>query len=112
MFTGTSSDDKVFGYQEAWADYRFWPNEVTGLARPGAFSDYGSLAQWTYVNDFATVPTLKGYLDASKQVANVDRTLKVSASESGYQWFGNIYFDIEAIRPMPLYSIPGLVDHH
>lgn len=112
MFTGTSSDNQVFGYQEAWADYRFWPNEVTGLARPGAFSDYGTMAHWTYVNDFATVPTLKGYLDASKQVANVDRTLKVSASESGYQWFGNIYFDIEAIRPMPLYSIPGLVDHH
>lgn len=111
-FTGTSTDDDVFGYQEAWAEYRFWPNEVTGLARPGAFESYGSLAHWTYVNDFETVPTLKGYLDASKQVANVDRTLKVYSSDSGYQWFGNLYFDIEAIRPMPLYSIPGLVDHH
>lgn len=109
-FQGSSADNQVFGYQEAWADYRFWPNEVTGLARPG-FSD-NSLDMWTYVNDFASAPTLKGFLDASKQVSNVDRTLKTTAETAGFQWFGNIYFDVEAIRPMPLYSVPGLVDHH
>lgn len=104
---GTVKDDSVFGYQEAWAEYRYKNNKVVGYARPGA-----SQAYWNYCNDFETAPTLAGYLDASNQVANVDRTLQVSDSTAGFQWQANIHFTCYAVRPMPTYSVPGLMDHH
>lgn len=104
---GSADDDDPFGYQEAWAEYRFFPDVVTGLARPGANQAY-----WTYANNFTSRPNLKDYLDASSQVDNVDRTLQVPSSTAGFQWLADFHFDITAVRPMPTYSIPGLVDHH
>lgn len=104
---GDGDDDKVFGYQEAWAEYRFFPDTVTGLARPG-----NNQAYWTYANNFTSRPNLKDYLNASSQVANVDRTLQVPSATAGFQWLADFHFDITAVRPMPTYSIPGLVDHH
>lgn len=99
--------DDVFGYQEAWAEERMIPDLVTGQFRAG-----GNMEQWTYVNNFSAVPTLKGYLDARNQVAQVDKTIAVNASTAGFQLFGQFEFDITMVKPMPLYSIPGLVDHH
>lgn len=101
------NQDHVFGYQEAWAEERMLPDLVTGQFRAG-----GNMEQWTYVNNFSAVPTLKGYLDARNQVAQVDKTIAVSAATAGFQLFGQFEFDITMVKPMPLYSIPGLVDHH
>lgn len=84
-------------------------DQVTGYMNPSASSSIGG---YTYANFFASAPTLKGYLDASKQVDNVDRTLTVKHDTAGFQLFGQFMFDIEMVRPMPTYSIPGLVDHH
>lgn len=102
-----STDKAVFGYQEAWAEYRMFNDHVTGLVRPSQ-----SLGYMTYANNFAAAPTLKSYLDASGQQANVDRTLTVGSGTSGLTFYGQFQFDIDMVRPMPLYSIPGLVDHH
>ena len=104
---GSADDEKPFGYQEAWAEYRFFPDSVTGLARPGSNQAY-----WTYANNFTSRPNLKDYLDASNQKANVDRTLQVPSEDAGFQWLADFHFDIQAVLPMPTYSIPGLVDHH
>lgn len=106
---GNTNDDAVFGYQEAWAEYRTFTDDVTGYLNPGVS---GGIGQYTYANYFNGHPSLKGYLDASPQVSNVDRTLSASAATVGYQFFGQFQFDIEMVRPMPTYSIPGLVDHH
>lgn len=101
-------DNGVFGYQEAWAEYRFENDIVCGFARPGAGYDY-----FNYSNRFSGgAPLLKTFLDASHQVSNVDRTLQVSSSSAGFQWLLNFYFDVEATRVMPLYSYPGLMDHY
>lgn len=100
-------DDGVFGYQEAWAEYRHAFNHVCGLIRPGQ-----SLGYWTYANNFKNRPTLPGFLDASKQVSNVDQTLQVQSSASGFQWIGQFATDLTVVQPLPTYSIPGLVDHH
>lgn len=100
-------DDGVFGYQEAWSEYRHAFNHVCGLVRPGQ-----SLGYWTYANNFKSRPTLPGFLDASKQVANVDQTLQVQSSASGFQWIGQFATDLTVVQPLPTYSIPGLVDHH
>lgn len=96
----------VFGYQEAWADWRYNPNVVSGLLRP--YVD-GALSMWTYTDDFASslVSATPGFIAETRD--NVDRTL---SSEDTFQWICDFYFDLEMVRPMPLFSIPGLVDHH
>lgn len=104
---GSDDDEKPFGYQEAWAEYRFFPDTVTGLARPG-----NNQAYWTYANNFSSRPNLKDYLSAESEKDNVDRTLQVPSTTAGFQWLADFHFDITAVRPMPTYSIPGLVDHH
>lgn len=104
-----SNDDAVFGYQEAWAEYRFFPDKVTGYVKPTLT---GGLAPLTYANNFSSAPDLKGFLNAENQVNNLDQTLIVSSATAGFQFFGQFQFDTNWVRPMPLYSIPGLVDHH
>ena len=103
------TDSLVFGYQEAWADYRIQSNHVCGKLRPGK-----SLGYWTYANNFEKAPTLAGFLDGRRFVNNVDQTLQVTSTSPGveYQFIGQFGLDIEAILPMPTYSIPGLIDHH
>lgn len=102
---GTSADNEVFGYQEAWADYRYQPNIVTGEMR----SNYAqSLDIWHWADDYSTRP----YLDSDwidEPTENVERTLAVQEQD---QFFGDFYFGAIWTRPMPLYSIPGLIDHH
>lgn len=107
----TSDDQAIFGYQEYAAEYRFHPDVVTGEFRPR--SGVTGLPNWTYCNFFNSHPTLKDFLiGGSRFKSNVDRTLTVLSSTSGYQFFGMVHMDVTAVRPMPLHSIPGLLDHH
>lgn len=104
---GTSEDDEVFGYQEAWADYRYKPNRVTGEMR----SVYKtSLDVWHLADDYSELPSLSdSWIREDK--TNVDRVLAVTSSVSN-QLFADIYVENRCTRPMPMYSIPGLIDHH
>ena len=103
----------VFGYQEAWAEYRYWPSVITSLVSPSAANANVGQAYWSYAtNNQMDEVSLGNFLNASFQKADVDNTLAVSSEASGFQWLMNIHFDIVATRPMPMYSIPGLVDHH
>lgn len=103
----------VFGYQEAWAEYRFWPSVITSLVSPSAANANVGQAYWSYAtNNQMDEVSLGNFLNASFQKADVDNTLAVSSTASGFQWLMNAHFDIVATRPMPMYSIPGLVDHH
>lgn len=104
---GNDKDDEVFGYQEAWADYRYRPSRVTGEMR----SSYAqSLDVWHLADDYVQLPSLS---DAwiREDSATVNRVLAVSDNVSA-QLFCDIYIRCLATRPMPLYSIPGLIDHH
>lgn len=106
--TGSASnDDHVFGYQEAWADYRYQPNIVTGEMR----SQYAqSLDSWHLADNYSSAPVLSdAWIREDKN--NVDRVLAVTSSNSN-QVFGDFYFKVKATRAMPVYSIPGLIDHH
>jgi hypothetical protein len=102
-----SKDDEVFGYQEAWADYRYKPSQVTGEMR----SQYEqSLDVWHLADDYAQLPTLSdSWIREDK--TNVDRVLAVTSKVSN-QLFADIYVTNYATRPMPMYSVPGLIDHH
>lgn len=104
---GNAQDDEVFGYQEAWADYRYKPSHVTGEMR----SQYAqSLDVWHLADDYDSLPKLS---DAwiRENPATVDRVLAVSSDLSD-QLFCDVYVRNRSTRPMPLYSIPGLIDHH
>lgn len=104
---GNAEDDEVFGYQEAWADYRYKPNRVTGEMR-SAYAQ--SLDVWHLADDYSTRPSLSdSWIREDK--ANIDRVLAVQSSVSN-QFFADIYVQNRATRPMPVYSIPGLIDHH
>lgn len=104
---GTAKDDEVFGYQEAWADYRYKPNRVTGEMR-SAYAQ--SLDVWHLGDDYDVLPSLSdSWIREDK--SNVDRVLAVTSSVSN-QLFADIYVANRTTRPMPMYSIPGLIDHH
>lgn len=104
---GTSKDDEVFGYQEAWADYRYKPSRVTGEMR----SSYAqSLDVWHLADDYAALPSLSASW-IQEDAATVNRVLAVDQSNA-MQLFCDIYIRNLTTRPMPLYSIPGLIDHH
>lgn len=104
---GSSKDDEVFGYQEAWSDYRYKPNRVTGEMR----SVYDkSLDVWHLADDYSGLPSLSdSWIREDKNT--IDRVLAVTSQVSN-QFFADIYVQNRATRPMPMYSIPGLIDHH
>ena len=110
LCTGDDSDNNAFGYQEAWADYRFKPSHVTGAFR----SDYDeSLDSWHYADVFAPINPAEFVADAQfmrETRKNVDRTLAVGSSLED-QFYGDFYFKSIWTRPMPVYSVPGLIDH-
>lgn len=104
---GTAKDNEVFGYQEAWSDYRYKPNRVTGEMR-SAYEQ--SLDVWHLADDYASLPSLSdSWIREDKNT--VDRVLAVKSSVSD-QLFADIYVSNRATRPMPMYSVPGLIDHH
>lgn len=104
-YQGNTEDDEVFGYNEAWAHYRYMPDIVSGALR----SNYEqSLDIWHYADYFNSLPTLsKAFMNETDE--NVKRTLAYQEED---QFIGDFYFKAIYTRPMPLYSIPGLLDHH
>lgn len=103
---GFMNSDSVFGYNEAWSDYRFAENIITGELRPGITN---SLASWHLGDYYQSAPTLSdAWIREDK--TNVDRVLAVGSSTSN-QFFADVWFDTKVTRVMPMYSVPGLIDH-
>lgn len=105
--TGSDSDDEVFGYQEAWAEYRYTPSRVSGEMRSQATT---SLDVWHLGDYYTQLPVLQSSW-IMEDKSNLDRALQVTSSVSNQFWC-DFYLSCEATRPMPLYSIPGLIDHN
>lgn len=109
---GTAEDDEVFGYQEAWADYRYAPSYVTGAFRSNLSEGDrgGSLDAWHLADYYSELPSLSDtWIEEGDESMN--RVLAVS-SEIENQFLADMYFVNKTTRPMPLYSVPGLIDHH
>jgi len=98
-----ANDDKVFGYQERYAEYRYKPSMITGEFR-SSFAQ--SLDSWHLSQEFATAPVL----DEDFIVENppVDRVIAVPSEP---HFLFDAYISIKAARPMPVYGVPGLIDH-
>lgn len=105
--TSSTSFSPVWGYQEAWSEYRYKPSRVSGEMRPGVDN---SLATWHLSDYYNTIPYLSDrWIREDK--SNVDRVLSVTSSVAN-QVFADFYVKNICTRPMPVYSIPGLIDHH
>ena len=100
---GTSVDDEVFGYQERWAEYRYFPSQITGKFR----STYAqSLDVWHLAQKFDSLPVLN---DAFIQDhPPFERVIAVTDEP---QFLFDSFIDLKCARPMPVYSVPGMVDH-
>ena len=101
VLTGNTSDEEVFGYQEAWSEYRMKPNRVSGKMRSNA---EGTLDFWHYADNYSKVPTLSQEWMAEGK-SEIARTVIV---QNEPQFFGAIRVANKTTRRMPLYSVPGL----
>ena len=100
---GSSNDDQVFGYQERYAEYRYKPSMVTGVMRSDASS---SLDNWHVAQDFASLPALNASF--IEENPPIDRVVAVPSEPD---LLFDAYFNLKCARPMPVYSVPGLIDH-
>lgn len=103
--SGTETDEQAFGYQEAWAEYRMKPNRISGKFRSNAT---GTLDSWHYGDNYTKVPNLSQEW-MKEGDSEIQRTLAV---DNEPQFIMDTIIDNTSVRPMPMYSIPGLVDHH
>lgn len=97
----------VFGYNEAWAEYRFTPNKVTGQMRSSATDSFDI---WHFGDVYDNAPTLsKAFIEENAD--NVDRTL-AAGSDNVQNFLVDLYLHINSYRRLPVRSIPGYVDHY
>ncbi|WNK13006.1 MAG: major capsid protein [Microvirus sp.] len=98
-----ANDDKVFGYNERFAEYRYKPSKITGEFR-SSFPQ--SLDSWHLSQDFATAPVLDSAF--IQENPPVDRVVAVTSEP---QFLFDSYFSMKCARPMPVYGVPGMIDH-
>ena len=100
---GTTADDAVFGYQERFAEYRYKNSQITGKFR----SNYAtSLDPWHLSQEFSALPVLNASF--IQENPPVDRVIAVPSEP---HIILDMHFDLKCARPMPTYSVPGLIDH-
>lgn len=102
----TGPDDTVFGYQERWAEMRYLPSEIVGKFRS---TDSQPIDQWHFAQKFDAVPVLNESFITEQPP--LERTLAVGSEAAGQQFIMDCFFRVKAARPLPMYSVPGLVDH-
>lgn len=105
FFSGSASDDQAFGYQEAWAEYRYDPDRITGFLRPDVT---GGLPSYSFADKYTQTPTLNGFMHEDRSF--VTRTMALTGQD--FDFICDFYFSGKKALPMSLRSIPGLVDHH
>ena len=102
-YNNDANDELTFGYQERYAEYRYKPSQITGKMRSNAT---GTLNAWHLSQDFAALPVLNASF--IEENPPIDRVVAVPTEpDIIFDW----YFDLKCTRPMPTYSVPGLIDH-
>lgn len=100
---GTSDDDNVFGYQERWGEYRYFPSRITGKLNSKTSTP---LDFWHLAQKFTSLPTLNNtFIEDNPPIS------RAIAVPSEPQFIFDSYITLNCARPMPIYSIPGLIDH-
>nr|WAE43485.1 MAG: major capsid protein [Microviridae sp.] len=109
---GNDQDDAVFGYQERYAEYRYYPSRISGVLRSTA-TDSDPLDMWHLGQRYFALPTLSSVWIQDHTDVLLNRCLAVQSTESHDepQIIFDSFFDLKCARPMPVYSVPGLIDH-
>ena len=102
-----SKDDEAFGYQEAWAEYRYMQNRVSGEMRS---KYHQTLDAWHFADNYYALPSLS-FAWITEYSNFMDRNIAVSHRLAD-QWLADIFFKETWTQPMPVYSVPGLIDHY
>lgn len=100
---GSAADLNAFGYQEAWADLRYKPSIVTSQMRSNAGTSYDT---WHLAQEFGSLPTLNTTF--LTEIPPVDRVVAVPTQPT---FLCDIFTQFTHARMMPMYSVPGLIDH-
>lgn len=103
-YQNTAADNNVFGYQERHAEYRYKPSIATGLMRPNVAGTIGNI--WTLANNFGSLPTLAATF--IEENPDIDRIIAVPTQP---HFILDAHFDTKCARALPLFGVPGLVDH-
>ena len=103
---GSVNDTAAFGYQERWAEYRYLPSLITGLFKS---TSAGTIDGWHLAQKFTALPTLNTTF--IQDTPPMSRIVAVGASANGQQFILDSLINIRTVRPMPLYSVPGMIDH-
>lgn len=100
---GNVIDEQVFGYQERYAEYRYKPSMITGIMRSTAPQ---TLDVWHLSQKFENLPKLNAeFIQDNPPVS------RAVAVQNEPQFIFDAYFKMKCARPMPVYSVPSLVDH-
>lgn len=99
---GTSNDDAVFGYQEAWSHLRYFPSQLSAEMRV----DHGSTLSVYHVSEDLSAPALNSTF--IEDATPLDRVVATPAEK---HFICDFYFNYRMARPMPVFSVPGMIDH-
>lgn len=105
---GSANDALTFGFNERWAEYRYFPSMITGYFNS---TNATPLDAWHLSQKFASLPTLNQTFIEDDTKSVVQRAVAAGAAAANQQFLCDMFFDMQAARPMPMYSVPGLVDH-
>lgn len=103
---GTTADGQIFGYQERYAEYRYCPSKITGKFRSNSVTPADSIDVWHLAENFGSLPALNPSF--IRQNTPLSRTLAVPSEP---HILFDCFIDLKCVRPMPVYSVPGLIDH-
>lgn len=105
-YSGDTNDNNVFGYQERWAEYRYHPSRISGLFKS---TTAGTIDGWHLAQRFTSLPTLNSTFITDNPP--MERVLAVGAAANGQEFIYDSICTINATRALPMYSVPGLIDH-
>lgn len=103
---GDSNDPLVFGYQERFAEYRYKPSLITGLFRSNVSTGSTSIDIWHLSQNFVSLPTLSDAFIIEQPPVS-----RVIATSSEPQFLMDSHIQLTCARPMPVFGVPGLIDH-
>ena len=101
--SGNATDDLTFGYQERYAEYRYKPSLITGKFRS---NDPQTLDTWHLAQNFGALPALN-----SSFIQETPPVSRVIAVPTEPQFLLDAYISLKCARPMPVFGVPGLIDH-
>ncbi|WNK13260.1 MAG: major capsid protein [Microvirus sp.] len=100
-----ATDEAAFGYQERWAEYRYRPSQITGLFRS---TSAGNIDEWHLAQQFVGAGPVLGPTFI-RDTPPMDRVLAAGVTANNLQILFDSVFQIRCTRPIPTYSVPGLL---